>query len=156
MVLKDIFLYLQVPLKFGSWILYKCLPLKVNNTLLLWFVYFTLGWSILMQTAYSTISRETHFQKGDPLSGSPLRNVIVTQSCLTLCDLMEPARLLCPWNSPGKSTGVGCHFLLQGIFPTQRSNLGLRHCGQILYHLSHQGSTLFPQKYIAIKKKKHT
>ena len=30
----------------------------------------------------------------------------------------EPARLLCPWDSPGKNTGVVCHFLLQGIFPT--------------------------------------
>ena len=34
-----------------------------------------------------------------------------------------PARLLCPWDFPGKHTGVGCHFLLQGIFPTQGSNL---------------------------------
>ena len=34
----------------------------------------------------------------------------------------QPARLLCPWDSPGKSTRVGCHFLLQGIFPTQGSN----------------------------------
>ena len=37
------------------------------------------------------------------------------------------------------STGVGCHFLLQGIFPTQGSNLALLHCRQILYQLSHQG-----------------
>ena len=36
-------------------------------------------------------------------------------------------RLLCPWNSPGKNTGVGCHFLLQGIFLTQGSNLSLLH-----------------------------
>ena len=36
-----------------------------------------------------------------------------------------PARLLCPWNSPGKNTGVGCRFLLQGIFQTQGSNLCL-------------------------------
>ena len=67
---------------------------------------------------------------------------------------MEPTRLLCPWDSPGKNTGVGCHVLLQGIFPTQGLNLGLLHCGQILYHLSHQGSTLSPQKYIAIKKER--
>ena len=33
-----------------------------------------------------------------------------------------PSRLLCPWGSPGKNTGVGCHGLLQGIFPTQGSN----------------------------------
>ena len=31
----------------------------------------------------------------------------------------EPTRLLCPWDPPGKNTGVGCHLLLQGIFPTQ-------------------------------------
>ena len=36
-----------------------------------------------------------------------------------------PARLLCPWDSPGKNSGVGCHGLLQGIFPTQGSNPGL-------------------------------
>ena len=51
-----------------------------------------------------------------------------------------PAKLLCPWNSPGKNTGVGCHSLLQGIFPTQGSNPCLLHCRQILYCLSHQGS----------------
>ena len=47
-----------------------------------------------------------------------------------------PARLLCPWNFPGKTTGVGSHSLLQGIL----LNLGLLHCRWILYHLSHQGS----------------
>ena len=50
-------------------------------------------------------------------------------------------KLLCPWDFQGKSTGVGCHFLLQGIFPTQGSNPGLSHCRQTLYHLSHRGST---------------
>ena len=49
-----------------------------------------------------------------------------------------PARFLCPWDSPGKNTGVSGHFLLQGIFPTQGLNPGLPHCRQILYHLSHQ------------------
>ena len=53
---------------------------------------------------------------------------------------LEPARLLHPWDSPGKNTGVGCHFLLQRIFPTQGWNPGLLCCRQILYHLSHQGS----------------
>ena len=32
---------------------------------------------------------------------------------------LEPTRLLCPWDFPGKNTGVGCRFLLQGIFLTQ-------------------------------------
>ena len=52
---------------------------------------------------------------------------------------LQPTRLLCPWDFPGTSTGVGCHFLLQGIFLTQESNPGLPHCRQTLYHLSHQG-----------------
>ena len=43
-------------------------------------------------------------------------------------------------DSPGKNTAVGCHALLQGIFPTQGSNPGLPHCRRILYHLSHEGS----------------
>ena len=47
---------------------------------------------------------------------------------------------LCLWDFPSKSTGVGCHFLLQRIFPTQGLNLGLPHCRQMLYHLRHQGS----------------
>ena len=53
---------------------------------------------------------------------------------------LYPTRLLCSQNSPGKHIGVGCRFLLQGIFLTQGSNLGLLHCEQILYHLSHQGN----------------
>ena len=52
---------------------------------------------------------------------------------------LQPAWFLCPWDSPDKNTGVGCHALLQGIFPTQGSNPGLPHCRWILYHLSHQG-----------------
>ena len=53
---------------------------------------------------------------------------------------LQLASLLCPWDSSGKDTGMGCHFLLQGIFPTQGLNLGLLHCWQILYHLGHLGS----------------
>ena len=53
---------------------------------------------------------------------------------------LQPARLLCPWDSPGKNTGVGIHSFLLEIFPTQGLNLGLLHYRQILYHLSHQGS----------------
>ena len=48
--------------------------------------------------------------------------------CATLRYGPEPTRLLCPWDSPGKNTGVGCHALLQGIFPTQGLNSGLLHC----------------------------
>ena len=61
---------------------------------------------------------------------------LVTKSCLALLQPHEilPARLLCPRDFPGRHTGVGCHSLPQGIFPTQRSNLCLLHCRQILYH----------------------
>ena len=61
---------------------------------------------------------------------------------------LQPTRLLSPWDFPGKNTGVGCCFLLQGIFLTQGSNLGLPHCRQTLYRLSHQGSTLTHLKKI--------
>ena len=47
--------------------------------------------------------------------------------------------LYSPWNSLGQNTGVGSFSLLQRIFPTQGSNPGLLHCGQILYQLSHKG-----------------
>ena len=53
---------------------------------------------------------------------------------------LQPTRLLCPWDFPGKNTGVGSHFLLQGIFLTQGSNSRLLHCRQTLYRLSHLGS----------------
>ena len=46
-----------------------------------------------------------------------------------------------PWDFPGKNTGVGCHFLLQRIFPTQGSIPGLLHCRQTLYRLSHTCKT---------------
>ena len=72
------------------------------------------------------------------------RKVSVTQSCLTLCDPVDcSTRLLCPWDSPGKNAGVGSHSLLQRNLPNQGLNLGLPHCRQILYCLSHQGRPLY-------------
>ena len=73
------------------------------------------------------------------------RNVCVSHSAVS--DSLQPhglqsARLLCPWNSPGKNTGVGSHSLLQGIFPIHGSNPGLLYYSQILYCLSHQGSPI--------------
>ena len=67
---------------------------------------------------------------------------LVTQSCPTVCNPIDcnlPGSSL-HGDSPGKNTGVGCHALLQAIFPTQGSNPGLPYCRQSLYHLSHQGS----------------
>ena len=58
---------------------------------------------------------------------------LVAKSCPTLLWLNGPARLFCPWTLPGKNTGVGCHFLLQGIFLIQRSNPHLLHCRWILH-----------------------
>ena len=57
---------------------------------------------------------------------------VVTESRLTLLWThgLLPIRLLCPWDFPGKDIGVGCHFLLQGIFPTQGSNPSLLHAGR--------------------------
>ena len=61
------------------------------------------------------------------------------QLCSTLCNSMDcslPGSSV-HGDSPGKNTGVGCHALLQGIFPTQESNPGFPHCRQMLHRLSH-------------------
>ena len=70
---------------------------------------------------------------------------LITKMCLTLFlwpHGLESARHLCPWNFPDKNTVVGCHFLLQGIFPTQGSNPGLLRCRRILYQRSYEGSPI--------------
>ena len=59
---------------------------------------------------------------------------LVAQLCLTLRPYrLQPARLLCPRGFSRQEYWSGCHFLLQGIFPTQVSNPGLPHCWRILY-----------------------
>ena len=68
------------------------------------------------------------------------------QSCLTLCNPMDcsPPDSSVHGDSPGKNTGVGCHFLLQGIFPTQGSNphlLGLLHWQEGSLPLAPPGKT---------------
>ena len=66
---------------------------------------------------------------------------VVAKLYLTLCDLMDcVCRLFCPRDSPGKNTGVGCHFLLRGIFLIQWSNLWLLHWQADSLPLSHQGN----------------
>ena len=57
------------------------------------------------------------------------------------------SRLLCPWNSPGKNTGVGSHSLLQGIFPAQGLNLGLLHGRWILYLPEPAEKPYFPESH---------
>ena len=69
---------------------------------------------------------------------------LVAQWCLTQCDPMDrsPPGSSVHGDCPGNNIAVGCHALLQGIFPTQGLNPGLSQCRQILYHLSHQESPL--------------
>ena len=81
--------------------------------------------------------------------------VLVVQqlSCVGLLQFcgLQPVRLLCPWDSPGKNIGVGSHFLLQGIFSTQESNPGLLHCRQVIYQVNYEGS---PQFIVSMQKSK--
>ena len=69
-------------------------------------------------------------------------------SCSVMSNSLRPRGCQPPLSMglPSKNTGVGSHFLLQGIFPTQRLNPHLLHCRQILYHLSYQGSLLLEFK----------
>ena len=69
--------------------------------------------------------------------------ILLSRLCNPI-DYSPPGSMEFSRNSPGKNTGVGCHLVLQGILRTQGLNLGLLHCSQILYHLSHQGSPITP------------
>ena len=64
---------------------------------------------------------------------------------------LYPARFFCPWDFPGKNTGVGCHFLLQRIFPTQGSNP----CLLCLLHWQVDSLPLVPLESWTIKKTEH-
>ena len=93
---------------------------------------------------------------------------LVAQSCPTLCDPMDCSRLLCPWDSSGKNTGVGCQALLQGIFQIQGSNhpsfppaspalqagsLPLSHQGSPKYFIPSLRSTLTVPSFTSMKRK---
>ena len=71
--------------------------------------------------------------------------VLIVQSCLTVLQPhgLQPTRLLCLWDFPGKSTGVSCHFFHQGIFSTQGLNPHLLHWQVDSLPLSHLGSQLY-------------
>ena len=73
----------------------------------------------------------------EPAFGYVDFSLLLLHSCVWLSEHVFEHRLLCSGDSPGKNTGVGCHFLLQGIFPIQGSNLSFLHCKRILYPLSH-------------------
>ena len=79
-----------------------------------------------------------------------LMRVLCCASCSVMSTLCDPKDCNLPGSSvqgdsSDKNTGVGCHALLQGIFPTQGSNPGLLHCRQILHHLNHQESPRIPE-----------
>ena len=93
----------------------------------LWFIWWPY-WGLLPGKATSQIVPWSFATRGKSESESE-----VAQSCPTRCDPiygLQPTRLLRPWDFPGKNTGVGCHFLLQGIFLIQGWNPHLPHCRQ--------------------------
>ena len=135
---------------------------EVNSTS--WYLVIS-NWFVCLLTSASKISfiyvlkldNYVVFEEKRRQMESALHNIFSTRATLvTTCDWMSeshsvmcdslqphglwPTRLLCSRDYPGKNTGVGFHFLLQGIFLTQGSNPGLPHCRQMLYCLSHQGS----------------
>ena len=89
---------------------------------------------------YECIVKPCFYQGCESVSRSVVSNSLHSRG-------LQPARILCPWDSVGKNSGMGCHSLFQGIFLIQRWILGLLHGRQILYHLSHQG------EYILIKER---
>ena len=95
----------------------------------------------LAQKPHEVVSRVMtfFFQSYDFNAESESVSCSVMSDSLQTCGL-QPARLLCLQNSPGKNPRVGNHSLLQGISLIQRSNLDLLYCRQILYLLSHEGS----------------
>ena len=118
------------------------------------------GWKSCTYSAYCSCCTMNSVRKKKILSFICYSNkqyssspVVASVHCSTVSHFLWPqglslTRLLCPWDSPGKNTGVGSHFLLQGIFSTQGWNPGLLHCRQILYCLSHQGR--FPSSWCSI------
>ena len=108
--------------------------LTTNSEVLgLFFFFFFSSSSFLTQRKPKEACPETvqHHQLAFSASGSDVVDSLRPRG-------LWPARLLCPWDSPGKNTGVSCHSLLQGVFPTQGSDPGLLSCRQTLYRLSYK------------------
>ena len=118
-----------------------------------------------MYAAAAAKSLQSCLTLGDPIDGSPPGSVIpgilqartlewvaislfyayCVLSCINCVQLFAAPWTIAhqfplPWEFPGKNTGVGCRFLLQGNFLTQGSNPSLPHCRQTLYCLNYQGS----------------
>ena len=103
---------------------------------LVWMVIFTVvPLAIVMYYAFTTRTGEFTLANLSLMSSvyqvAKLYRMLVLSRTVTSNSLrlhgLQPARVLCPWDSPGKNTGVGCHTLLQGIFPTQGSDSVLLH-----------------------------
>ena len=97
---------------------------------------------------YFRIFMEKELQKMNFFScGQSWPRLVVVQSLGRVYLLqplgLQPARLLCPQDSPGKNATVGCHFLLQGIFLTQGSNSGLLHCRKTPWRRAWQPTPAF-------------
>ena len=84
------------------------------------FFYFTYLLSLTHLYLYVYTHTHTHTREHVCTDASVVFNSLLPHE-------LQPTRFLCPWDSPGKNTGVGCHFFLQGIFPTQESKLHLLH-----------------------------
>ena len=115
-------LHLQVTIYFS---LYKILLMGKKKNSIPWkTVKGTWNSSLLKKTkSFGTMELWSCLEKWQKIvehNGEWKKESEVAQSCLTLWDHgLQPTRLLRPWNFPGKSTRVGCHCFLQGIFPTQ-------------------------------------
>ena len=106
----------------------------------------SLGWGDPLEEEMATLSSIPAWRIPWTEEPAGLQSLLLSRSVVSNSlqpHGLQPARLPCPWDSPGKNTGVACHFLFQGIVPTQGSNpclLCLLHCRQILYPLSHLGA----------------
>ena len=107
--------------------------------------YIPVSWCVIRESAfilnYAEMKWEASITSKGPCSAWKVKGKAL--SCVRL--FASPWRVACtrllhPWDFLGKSTGVGCHFFLQEIFPTQGSNRDLPHGKQTLYRLSHKGS----------------
>ena len=129
---------------------WECFVSVMSNTIATGYVCLVNTWRVIMQlrAAFSTLFNKCRWQVATLWHGPALENEtsffakndqrqVCVFSCSSVSDSLQlhglkPTRLFCPWNFPGKNTGVGCYFLLQGIFPTQGSNTHLLHCRRIL------------------------
>ena len=118
------------------------LQTRIKNTGVGW--HFILQGILLTQGSNLRLLCLLHWQAGSLLLATPACCACVLNhlSCPTLCNPMDTDLQVpfCPWDSPGKNTGVDCHALLQGFFQTWGSNLRLLRllrCRQVLYPLSH-------------------